>query len=140
MSLPRTAAVSAALALLLAATLPTPARAQAPAAPTAADSIRAAKLGPRPAGAPRWEYAEYKYDLSSNRHGWAAPGQSVGARGDAAFAAAIGVPVELLRGGESRLFTALGEFGWELVSCQGPKGYTLSEDVRRCLFKRRAAD
>lgn len=126
-------------ALLVLAALAAPAAAQPP-APANPDSIRAERLGPRPAGAPRWEYAEYMFDLSSSRHGWAAPGQSVGARGDAAFAAALGVPVELLRGGESRLFTAFGEFGWELVGCQGPKGYTRSEDVRRCLFKRRSSD
>ncbi|MGZ8471094.1 MAG: hypothetical protein ACXW61_15370, partial [Gemmatirosa sp.] len=60
------------------------------------------------------------YDLSPSRHGWVAPGQSVRARGDAAFAAALGVPVEPLRG-ESRLRTAFGSSGWELGGVPGPE-------------------
>jgi hypothetical protein len=126
------------LALLVALAATTrPAAAQSPTASPPADSLRAAKLGPRPTDAPRWEYAEYSYDLGSNRYGWTSPHASASARTHARFLAELGLPSALQEGGESRLFTALGAYGWELVDCDPPNGQP-GGDVRRCLFKRKA--
>jgi hypothetical protein len=87
----------------------------------------------------KWEYAEFRSEYGG-RWEWRTADNRVVTDNYAKFLRSLGFDSLLAApGGNVAFMTALGEYGWELVTCYlyaGPTGVLSEGHVQVCLFKR----